>query len=60
MSEEKKIISKALCGQCKHYEYIDRFLAVCQMGRPRTEFREDGGITTCPYWENIKPIKIKE
>ena len=50
---EEKITSKALCGQCKHYQYIDRFLSLCELGRVK-EFNEDGSITVCPYWEAKK------
>ena len=47
---EDKITSKALCGQCKHYQYEDEFLTVCYLGRVK-EFNEDGSLTECPYWE---------
>ena len=52
MSEEK-ITTKALCGQCKNYQYIDRFLSLCDLGRVK-EFNEDGSITECEYWEAKK------
>ena len=46
------MIVKNLCMECKNYQYIDRFLALCELGRTREDFREDGGLTTCPYWED--------
>ena len=50
---EKRITSKALCNDCKYYQYVDRFLALCDLGRVK-EFNEDGSITECPYWEAKK------
>ena len=50
---EETITIKALCSQCKNYQYIDRFLRLCDLGRVK-EFNEDGSITECPYWEAKK------
>ena len=41
------------CKNCKYYEYIDRFLSVCDLGRVK-EFDQMGGITDCEYWEAKK------
>lgn len=49
----EETITRALCGQCKNYQYIDRFLALCDLGRVK-EFEEDGGLTECEYWEAKK------
>ncbi len=48
-----EITSKALCGQCKYYQYIDSFLALCDLGRVK-EFKEDGSLTECKYWRAKK------
>ena len=47
---EETITSKALCNDCKYYQYVDRFLALCDLGRVK-EFNEDGSLTDCQYWE---------
>ena len=48
MSEEA-IVSMALCGQCKNFnDFIE--VTTCELGRVK-EFKEDGGLTDCKYWE---------
>lgn len=47
------IISMALCGQCKNFKWFDVELSLCELGRVK-EFQEDGGVTTCEYWEAKK------
>lgn len=47
------IISKALCGQCKNFNYYHEELTTCELGRVK-EFKEDGSLTECKYWRAKK------
>ena len=46
------IIQKALCSQCKHFKSFD-LVNLCDLGRVK-EFKEDGSLTECDYWEGKK------
>lgn len=50
------MIVKNLCRECKHYQYIDRFLAICNI-ETKKDFDENGGLTTCQKWEQRKRAK---
>lgn len=52
------MITKNLCSECINYNYIDRFLATCELGRTREDFKEDGGLTSCEYWENRRCVHV--
>jgi len=45
----EEIITKVLCGQCKNFNDFIEFCN-CELGRTN-EFKPDGGLTVCSYWE---------